>query len=537
MFELGTTKHWWDAAKKYPMLSKHQNTLKPLGYAEAINLIESNGLSKILEVGHGTGSFTFELLYDSCELWGLDDTIADNYVPEDSLKKYRLDYPKVKFHHGLLGQFNPALPRNYFDMVYSVSTIEHVPKEDLPKVFKETFELLKPGGIVYHSCDVYYGQTLRPLYDAYEEAGFEWLKPKETMNVFWEEWLCNWDIETVKSLLPVIVMENPMIVAEIYMWQQNREERSRPWNWLTVLTAGRKPLSGEPAVRKKAPEAVATVSTVVSSDDKITPEKVSELSPEDLARYSPHSFTEDFLKVENFDYFSYSKRTHFEFFKKMKYDVELFGREVDLNDCDLKIYQDLLTFSFIKHNYDKPIRMLDVGGGTSRILEYFKDTHECWNIDKLEGVGNGPLGEEVVVDGIRLIYDYMGNFNPELPDDYFDLVFSISTLEHVPIDDTETYANILKDINRVLKKGGRSLHTIDVVWKGEKYVWTNNILHYLYEHQKMLNPFMPFVDAIEDPDIFVMSEYYFNNNWRYTTNKTYDEFGKPFSYNFLWTKK
>lgn len=42
MFELGTTKHWWDAAKKYPMLSKHENTLKPLGYAQALNFIEEN---------------------------------------------------------------------------------------------------------------------------------------------------------------------------------------------------------------------------------------------------------------------------------------------------------------------------------------------------------------------------------------------------------------------------------------------------------------------------------------------------------------
>jgi SAM-dependent methyltransferase len=242
MFELGTTKHWWDAAKKYPMLSKHQNTLKPLGYAEAMNLIDENGFGKILEVGHGTGSFIFELLYDRCELWGLDDTIKDNFVPEEKLKKYRNDYPKVKFHHGLLGQYNPALPQNYFDMVYSISTIEHIPKEDLSKVFDESFKLLRPGGIVFHSYDVYYGQNVKDVFDAYENSGFEWLKPKETMNVFWEDWLCNADAELIKSILPTLMIENPMFVAEIYMWQQKREDRDRPWNWLTVLTAGRKPL-------------------------------------------------------------------------------------------------------------------------------------------------------------------------------------------------------------------------------------------------------------------------------------------------------
>jgi ubiquinone/menaquinone biosynthesis C-methylase UbiE len=131
--------------------------------------------------------------------------------------------------------------------------------------------------------------------------------------------------------------------------------------------------------------------------------------------------------------------------------------KLTLGNCDLKVYQDLLTFSFIKQNYDRPIKMLDVGGGTSRILEHFKKEHECWNIDKLEGVGNGPLGQDVQTEEIKFVFDYMGNFNKELPDNYFDLVFSISTLEHVPLNDTEAYGNILKDINRVLKPGSYSL--------------------------------------------------------------------------------
>lgn len=242
MFELGTTKHWWDAAKKYPMLSKHENTLKPLGYAEAISLIEANNFKRILEIGHGVGSYIFEIKYDECEIWGLDDTVEDNYIPQERLLKYREDYPKVKFHGGLLGDFNPALPQNYFDMVYSISTIEHIPQDNISAAFEEAFKLLRPGGIMFHSYDVYYGQNVKPVFDAYENSGFEWLKPKETMNVFWEDWLCKNGNEIMKSILPTLMIENPMFVAEVYMWQQKREDRDRPWNWLTVLNAGRKPL-------------------------------------------------------------------------------------------------------------------------------------------------------------------------------------------------------------------------------------------------------------------------------------------------------
>jgi hypothetical protein len=67
------------------------------------------------------------------------------------------------------------------------------------------------------------------------------------------------------------------------------------------------------------------------SDEKVEkkPEVIFALTPDEVAHYTPRSFTKDFMKAEKFDYFTYSKKTHFEFFKKMKYDVELFGIKVD----------------------------------------------------------------------------------------------------------------------------------------------------------------------------------------------------------------
>ncbi|MBL8005896.1 MAG: methyltransferase domain-containing protein [Ignavibacteria bacterium] len=245
------------------------------------------------------------------------------------------------------------------------------------------------------------------------------------------------------------------------------------------------------------------------------------------------TFSPKFISPEKFNEFTFSKKRHFDVFLENNFDVELFGYRVDPLNCDLKIYQDLLVYSYIKLNVPKGSKILDVGGGDSRILKIFKDDYECWNIDKLEGVGNGPT--DIDITGYKLVYDYMGNFNPELPDNYFDLVFSISTLEHVPLDDFETYENIRKDINRVLKPGGYSLHCIDVVWL-EPIVWTNAIMPYFFEKEKMFNSFLDLLDVRKDPELFIMSELYYSKNWQFTTGKTYDEFGKPFSYNFLWQK-
>ncbi|GAI29988.1 unnamed protein product, partial [marine sediment metagenome] len=143
------------------------------------------------------------------------------------------------------------------------------------------------------------------------------------------------------------------------------------------------------------------------------------------------SLSEKRPDADDFDDFTYSKKSHFALFKG--YDVELYGKSIDPDACDLKAYQDLLVFSFIKENIPRGSRILDIGGGKSRILNYFKNNYECWNLDKLEGLGNGPVA--VGSEGCRLVKDYIGCFNKELPDNYFDFVFSISALEHVPEDD------------------------------------------------------------------------------------------------------
>ena len=238
------------------------------------------------------------------------------------------------------------------------------------------------------------------------------------------------------------------------------------------------------------------------------------------------------IKPETFSRFTYSLKSHFSFFDQLNYDVELYGSKFNPDDEPLKKFQDLLVFAFIKQNIPPGSCLLDVGGGTSRIISFFKNQYECWNVDKLEGVGNGPLSLQV--DGFRLVRDYIGNFNSELPSNYFDLVFSISVLEHLP-EDENLFSNVLNDMDRVLKSGAYSLHCLDVSLRAESY-WMNKFLPWIYENRAVLNEFVSFDRIRCDSDLFVMSKKRYELNWQPLVNRTYEDFGMPFSYNILWQK-
>lgn len=238
------------------------------------------------------------------------------------------------------------------------------------------------------------------------------------------------------------------------------------------------------------------------------------------------------ISEKNFDRYTYSKKSHLSLLAY--YSNELYGHQIDFSLCDLKCYQDLLIFGFIKENIPLGSKILEVGGGNSRVLDKLSQIYECWNIDKFEGLGNGPVTEHDK-NNYTLIQDYIGNFNSELKDEYFDFVFSISALEHTPSDDKRLFPKILMDINRVLCPDGCSLHCFDLVMS-QTSIWTNPLLPYLFDNSSPLHQFIPFSELLSDDDIYVMTEAAYDKCWRSITQKTYEQFGKPFSYNILWSK-
>jgi hypothetical protein len=105
-------------------------------------------------------------------------------------------------------------------------------------------------------------------------------------------------------------------------------------------------------------------------------------------------------------------------------------KKLSIKTCDLKISQDALVHTFFLDNCSQDSDLLEIERCKSRIITAIKKDCEIWNLDKLEGSGFGSKKREQA-NGFHLVHSDIGEFFPDLPTSYFDLVFSISTIEHI----------------------------------------------------------------------------------------------------------
>lgn len=122
----------------------------------------------------------------------------------------------------------------------------------------------------------------------------------------------------------------------------------------------------------------------------------------------------------------------------------------------LKTAQDLSIYRIIRDL--KNLDIGEIGGGNSRILERLALNNRCSNIEKFEGQNLGPKGE-IILEKIKNIDCYVGESEGAINDEEFDLIFSISVVEHVTNDKLDLF---FKDSLRILRPGGIFYHAIDM---------------------------------------------------------------------------
>jgi SAM-dependent methyltransferase len=152
----------------------------------------------------------------------------------------------------------------------------------------------------------------------------------------------------------------------------------------------------------------------------------------------------------------------------------------------LKSAQDLMAYVHLREA--DGLAIAEIGGGKSRVLPRLIEKNRCANIEKFEGLNNGPK-REFLIDGVENISAYVGTSESAIEPDTFDVLFSISVVEHV---DIEQLRQFFQDCARILRPQGRMIHLIDMYLADDSYR-DPELIAVLEAYRQ------PFVDNLFDP--------------------------------------
>jgi ubiquinone/menaquinone biosynthesis C-methylase UbiE len=115
---------------------------------------------KVLDVGAAYSPLPLHIHETyGCEVWVADDYGLKSGQPfwtrGNSPQEYVVQHPEIKFVLERLGDpKQSSLPEKYFDIIYSISALEHVPQSLTQAVWRHIDLLLKPGGELIHAVDI-----------------------------------------------------------------------------------------------------------------------------------------------------------------------------------------------------------------------------------------------------------------------------------------------------------------------------------------------------------------------------------------------
>lgn len=127
-------------------------TLKGFGQIFCTGQMLHHKCSSALEIGCGFNTYfgrAFKKI--GCKSYAVDKPF---YYGNAQWQLGKLLRPKTTYFNGYLGEDGIGIPNEMFDVICSVSALEHTPRDMVPSLYKEIYRTLKPGGMSVHTIDI-----------------------------------------------------------------------------------------------------------------------------------------------------------------------------------------------------------------------------------------------------------------------------------------------------------------------------------------------------------------------------------------------
>lgn len=160
--------------------------LKSFAYGWLASVRQWQAGEKVLDVGGAYSPFpVFLQTTYGCDAWVVDDFGTKSNEPYwlrgRSPEVHVHKHPEVNYVLERVGDpSNSTLPESYFGVIYSVSTLEHVPGILTSKIWQHMDRLLKPGGEMWHQVDFPFPSNggVKKMVKAWLFDTFPWVFPQ-----------------------------------------------------------------------------------------------------------------------------------------------------------------------------------------------------------------------------------------------------------------------------------------------------------------------------------------------------------------------
>ncbi len=130
----------------------------------------------------------------------------------------------------------------------------------------------------------------------------------------------------------------------------------------------------------------------------------------------------------------------------------------------------LLSEAFIRHELPKlvpprPLEVLDIGCGSGRMAKLLAEAGYSGDYTGIDPADRFRAQEWPEASRFRLSF-VQGDAHTVLPGSSFDLIVSLSALEHIPDD-----ARLIRRLNGLLAPGGLQIHFVPSTWGLLVYLW------------------------------------------------------------------
>jgi len=135
-------------------------------------------------------------------------------------------------------------------------------------------------------------------------------------------------------------------------------------------------------------------------------------------------------------------------------------------------------YQFVFNEIDNNKKILDAGCGITFFPFFLKEKFSNIDLDLVDF--SKSTKKFYKSKDFRFIYSDLNNL--DISDEIYDIVYCVSTLEHI-----QTYSNVVKEISRILKPGGKLIITFDVSFSKNDIINIQNVHEFVYSTLNQLN--------------------------------------------------